>query len=66
MKTFKLIGLEYYLCCFSKKEAVSVFWINKIGVCEENIEETNIEPNRDAVGIVFKSLNDYINYTTEL
>lgn len=66
MKTFKLKGIDYYLCCFNIKEAVSIFWINKIGVREENIELTDIEPNRDAIGIVFKNLSDYLNYTTEL
>jgi hypothetical protein len=66
MKTFKLKGIPYYLCAFSIADAVMVCWANKVGVLSENIEETDIEPNRDAIGMVFSSLEEYENYTVEL
>lgn len=62
MKTYKLIGLDFYTAAFSKVDAALVFLANKIGVLPSNIEETDIEPNRDAVGRVFRSLEDYKNF----
>ena len=65
MKTFKLNGLEYYTCAFSKEDAALVFLVNKIGVTPRDIQETDILPNRDAIGKVFKSLEDYNFYEIE-
>jgi len=62
MKTYKLNGLEYYTCAFTKEEAVLIFISNKIGITTYNIHETDIKPNRDAIERVFKSLEDYINF----
>lgn len=62
MKTYKLIGLPYYTIAFDVKDALFTFLLNKIGVTESNIEETTIEPNRDAFGKIFKSLEEYQNF----
>ena len=62
MKTYKLNGLEIYTVAFSKKDAVLVFLANKMGVTEENVTETDIQPNRDAIGKVFRSLEEYNNF----
>jgi hypothetical protein len=53
------------MSAFSIKDAVIICLANKIGVTTANIEETDIEPNRDAVGKVFKSLEDYQNFEIE-
>ena len=65
MKTYKLDGLEYYTVAFSKVDACIIFIANRIGVTPEDIIETDIEPNRDAVGRVFKSLEDLQNFEIE-
>lgn len=65
MKTYKLNGLEIYTVAFSKKDAVLVFLANKIGVTEQNITETDIQPNRNAIGKVFRSLEELTNYEVE-
>lgn len=65
MKTFKLNGVEIYTVAFNKSDAVLVFMINKIGVTEANIIETDIEPNRDALGKVFRNLEELINYEVD-
>lgn len=65
MKTYKLNGLEIYTVAFSKEDAVSVFLANKIGVTINNVIETDIEPNRDAVGKVFKSLEELTFFEVE-
>lgn len=62
MKTFKLEGLEYYTCATTKTEAQLVFFSNKMAVAEKKIEETSIKHNPDAVGQVFKSLEEYENF----
>lgn len=62
MKTYKLIGIPYYTVSFSIKDALFTFLLNKIGVTESNIEETDILPNRDAFGKVFKTLEEYENF----
>jgi hypothetical protein len=59
MKTYKLNGLEYYTCASNKKDACEIFWLYKIGVTHNDILETDITPNKDAVGKVFKSLKEY-------
>ena len=66
MKTYKLNGLEIYTVAFNKTDAMLVFLANKIGVTEANITETDIEPNRDAIGSVFRSLEALQNYEVEL
>lgn len=55
MKTYKLKGLDYYTVAFSPEDAVFTFLANKIGVTVKDIEEADIEPNRDALGRVFRS-----------
>ena len=65
MKTYKLNGLEYYTCAFSKNDACLTFLANKIGVTVDNIIETDITPNRDAIGKVFKSLEEYNSFEIE-
>jgi hypothetical protein len=65
MKTYKLNGLEYYTCAFNKQDACVVFLVNKIGVTHDDIVETDIAPNRDAVGKVFKSLEQYNSFEIE-
>lgn len=65
MKTYKLSGLEIYTVAFNKKDAVLVFLANKIGVTEENVIETDIQPNRDAIGKIFRSLEELTNYEVE-
>jgi hypothetical protein len=71
MKTYKLNGLEYYTCASNKKDACEVFWayevfwVNKIGITHDDILETDITPNRDAVGKVFKSLEKYNSFEIE-
>lgn len=65
MKTYQLNGLEIYVVAFSKQDAVSVFWANKIGVTQDDVIETDIEPNRDAIGKVFRSLDELINYEVD-
>lgn len=65
MKVYKLKGLEYYCVAFHEIDAVFVFLANKIGVTENNIEETSFEPNGDAIGKVFKSIEELNNFKTE-
>lgn len=65
MKTYKLNGLEIYTVAFNKKDAVLTFLANKIGVTEENVTETDVQPNRDAIGKVFRSLEELTNYEVE-
>lgn len=65
MKTYKLNGLEIYTVAFSKKDAVLLFLANKIGVTEENVIETDIQSNRDAIGKVFRSLEELTDYEVE-
>jgi hypothetical protein len=65
MKTYKLNGLEYYTCASNKADACGVFWVNKIGVTHDDIVETDIPPNRDAIGKVFKSLEEYNSFEVE-
>ena len=65
MTTYKLDGLEFYTVAFSKSDAVIIFLVNKIGVTEKNVLETEIEPNRDAVGKVFRSLQELNEYEVE-
>lgn len=65
MKTYKLNELEIYTVAFSKKDAVLVFLANKIGVTEENVIETDIQSNRDAIGKVFRSLEELTDYEVE-
>jgi hypothetical protein len=65
MKTYQLNGLNYFTVAFSKKDAVAIFWLNNIGVTEENIIETDIPPNRDAVGKVFKNKQELLDYEVE-
>jgi hypothetical protein len=65
MKTYKLNGLEYYLCAFDVKDAILVLWDNGIAVTKNNIIETDINPNRDAIGKVFKSLEEYESFEIE-
>lgn len=65
MKTYKLNGLEYYICAFSKSDVVAVCWLNHVGVTELNVVETDIPVNRDAIGKLFKSLGEYQNFEVE-
>lgn len=65
MKTYKLKELEIYTIAFSKRDAMCVFIVHKIGVTEENIMETDIPPNRDAIGKVFQSLKELTSYEVE-
>lgn len=65
MKTYKLNGLEIYTVAFNKTDAVLIFLSNKIGVTPLDISETEIEPNEDAIGKVFRSLDELINYEVE-
>lgn len=65
MKTYKLNGLEIYTVAFNLKDALLVFLANKIGVTESNIIETDIEPNRDAIGTVFRSLEELTSFEIE-
>lgn len=62
MKTYQLNGLDIYTVAFNKKDAVMVFLANKIGVTEQNITETDITPNRNAIGKVFRSLKELNNH----
>lgn len=62
MKIYKLKELDYFTVAFSKTDAVFVFLSNKIGVTEENIEELEFPPNRDAIGNIFVSLQDLNDY----
>jgi len=63
MKTYKLNGLEYYTCAFSKADACHTFINNKMLVTPADIIETDIQSNRDSIGKVFKSLDEYITFT---
>lgn len=65
MKTYQLKGLEYFFCAFSKSDVIAVCWLSGIGVTENDVVETDITPNRDAVGRVFKSLQEYENFEVE-
>jgi hypothetical protein len=65
MKTYKLNSIEYYVCAFNKADAVSVFWDNGIAITENNLIETDINPNRDSIGKVFKSLEEYKSFEIE-
>lgn len=58
MKVYKLKGIDYYTVAFSKEDAIVIFYLNKIGVTVENIEETNLTPDRNKIGKFFKSLED--------
>lgn len=62
MKTYQLKGLDTYTVAFSKEDAVFTFLINKIGVTEKDIIETDITPNKDAIGMVFKTLEALMSY----
>ena len=65
MKTYKLNNLEIYTVAFNKEDALLIFLANKIGVTTENIVETDIEPNRDAIGKVFRNLEELISFEVE-
>ena len=65
MKTYKLDGLEYYTVAFDKNDAALSFIINKIGVTSSDIVETDIEPNRAAIGRVFRSLTEFESFEIE-
>ena len=62
MYIYKLNNLEFYTVAFNKKDAIITFLHNKIGVTEKDVIETDIEPNRDALGKVFKNLDELKNY----
>jgi hypothetical protein len=66
MKTYKLNGLEYYIVAFSKQDAISIFWLHKIGVTENNLVEIDTPPNRVAIGRIFKSLDGLKSYEVEI
>lgn len=66
MKTYKLKGIEKYTVAFDISDAKIVFWINKIGVLETDIEEIDTQPNRDAIGKVFDSIDALQDYYIEL
>lgn len=63
MKVYQLNGIEYYCVAFSKGDALILFWANKIGVTLENIVETDIEPDRDAIGKVFRSKEELESFS---
>lgn len=65
MKTYKLKGLDYYTVAFSKEDAVGIFWLDSIGVTENDLIETDIKPNREAIGKVFKSLDELQSFEAE-
>ena len=65
MKVYKLNGLDYYTVAFSKADAAAIFWLASIGVTENDLVELSIEPNRDAVGKVFKSLDELKSFEIE-
>lgn len=65
MKVYKLNGLDYCTVAFSKSDAIAFFWLASIGVTENNLVEVNIEPNRDAVGKVFKTLDELKSFEIE-
>lgn len=65
MKTYKLNNLEIYTVAFNKEDAVLVFLTNRIGVTVENVVKTDIEPNRDAIGKVFRNLEELISFEVE-
>lgn len=64
MKTYKLIGLDYYTVAFSLEDAVMVFLANRIGVTINDIEVSDIEPAEEALGKVLRSREelDALNY----
>lgn len=65
MKTYKLNGIEYYTVAFNKKDAMCTYLLNSIGVTTDDIIETDIEPNRDAIGKVFTSLEELNDFTLD-
>lgn len=65
MKVYKLKGLEKYTVAFSKSDAVLMFLLHKIGVTESNIMETDLEPNKEAIGKVFDSSEELNNFYIE-
>lgn len=65
MKVYKLKGVQKYTVAFSKKDALITFFHNRIGVTESNIIETDLEPNRDAIGKVFDSIEELNNFYVE-
>ena len=62
MKTYKLNGLDIYTVAFNRTDATVIFLINRIGVVPENIIETDITPKEEAIGKVFRSLEEYNNF----
>lgn len=65
MKVYKLNGLEIYTIAFNRNDAVLIFLANKMGVTAKNVSETDIEPNRDGLGRVFRSLEELSNFEIE-
>lgn len=65
MKVYKLNGLEKYTVAFSKEDAVFIFILSGMGITVKNVIETDIKPNRDAVGSVFDSVKDLQEYFVE-
>lgn len=59
MKTYKLKGLEFYIAAHDIDDVIEICWINGIGITENNVEETGIPVNVDALGTVCRSLEEY-------
>lgn len=64
MKTYKLNGMDIYIVnVFSKKEAVAIALINKIGLTEENLTAIDYEVDRDfGMGILCRSYEELKNF----
>lgn len=53
MKVYQIKGLELYTVAFSKEDAVATFWVNRIGLTEKDIIETDLLPDRENIGRVY-------------
>ena len=62
MKVFKLDGVDIYVVAFSRKEAVILCLLERIGIIEENLIETTITVDREAIGQVFRSYEELSSY----
>jgi hypothetical protein len=62
MKVYQLKGLEIYVVAFSKADAMMLCLYDRIGVTTDDIMETDIIVDREAIGQVFRSYESLSKY----
>ena len=65
MTVYKLKGLDVYVTAYDKDSAATFLWLDGIGVTIENIDSTEINPNHDNIGKVFRNIAELVNHSTD-